>query len=148
MRATKTSSGDTIAQRTLKSHKKIHGPDEPRWKKAMVEEFDNMLRNNSYDLVSEETIMKERGRIGEDYKEKDETKVYFINSVWSYRIKTKNGIITKFKARLCANGWWMECTEDETWSPTARMSSIKTIFVIAAIHSLTMSPGRLPEGTN
>jgi Reverse transcriptase (RNA-dependent DNA polymerase) len=144
MRAMKSGLQGTLAQRTPKSYRQVKGPDAPRWRSAMDEEFENMLKNKAYDLVSEETIMRERGRIGEDYEEKDGTKIYFIDPVWSYRIKTKNGAITKFKARLCANGRWMECSEDDTWLLTARMASIKTIFAIAATFGLTISSGDVP----
>jgi hypothetical protein len=118
MKARRTKGMDAISRQTPRSVREIRGPNEARWMTAMKDEFDNMLKNNAYNLVSEESILRERGRIGENYMEEDGTKVYFIDGVWSYRIKTKNRIITKFKARLCANRRYMQCPEDDTWSPT------------------------------
>ena len=58
-----------------------------------------------------------------------------VKSTWSYKIKRgKNGEITKFKARLCAQGFTQKegIDFDRTFSPTMRHSSMRLLTAVSA----------------
>jgi hypothetical protein len=104
------------------SRQALHGPDKDKWMKPMVREYETHVKNHTFDLVSPQSITSKRGRvIGVNSVDEDGTKVYFIDGIWVYRIKTKNGVIVKFKARWCANGAGMNCDAEDTFSPVARI---------------------------
>jgi hypothetical protein len=132
-----------MSRRTPKNYKQaVKGPE---WMEPMRKEYQNLVENDTFDLISPEEIGSKRGRVvGKDCTLEDGTKVYFIAGLWTYRIKTKNGVITSYKARFCANGKWMDCDQEETWSPTARMASIKTMFALAAVMGLEVRSGDVP----
>jgi hypothetical protein len=90
--------------------------------------------NKSWTLVSRESIVKKEGR-----------KTFFISSLWRYRIKTQNGAITSYKARLCANGASMRCDPHDTFSPTAGITTIRTMFALAAAEGVTIYTGDVPS---
>ncbi len=56
----------------------------------------------------------------------------------------KAGQIEKFKSRWCANGMWMQCDQEETWAPTARMTSVRTMYALAATLGQTVYSGDIP----
>jgi hypothetical protein len=89
--------GDTMSRKTPKNYKQA--AKEKPWMEPMKKEYQNLLDNNKFDLVSPESIASKRGRVvGEDCTLEDSTKVYYIRGLWTYRIKTKNGEIASYKA--------------------------------------------------
>ena len=104
-----------------------------QWTRSMLSEYEAHLKNGTGELVSPESIMTKRGRIiGEDSIDEDGTKVYFIEGIWTYRIKMKAGKIEKFKSRWCANGMWMNCDQeviDRLFVTIIPPSAVVMIFV-------------------
>jgi hypothetical protein len=137
---------DALSRMTPKgSRQALHGADKDKWMKPMVREYETHIKNHTFDMVSPQSITSKRGRvIGKNGVDEDGTKVYFIDGIWVYRIKTKNGVVVKFKARWCANGAGMDCDQEDTFSPVARMASVKTIFALAAVMGLTVRSGDVP----
>ena len=137
---------DVLSRQTPRgSRQALHGPDKEKWKEPMVREYQTHVLNHTFDMVSPASITSKRGRvIGQDSVDEDGTKVYFVDGVWAYRIKTKDGAITKYKARWCVNGAGMDCDQEDTFSPVARMASVKTMFALAATMGLTVRSGDVP----
>jgi Reverse transcriptase (RNA-dependent DNA polymerase) len=100
----------------------------------MQREIDAHTKNKTWTLVSRENIAKTEGR-----------KTYFISSLWRYRIKTENGIIMKYKARLCANGATMSCDPHDTFSPVSRITTIRTMMALAAMKGVSIWSGDVPS---
>ena len=60
-----------------------------------------------------------------------------VDCRWVYKIKTNsNGSIEQYKAKLVAKGYFEQyCMNyEETFAPVAKMTTIRTIIVIASIH--------------
>lgn len=87
------------------------------WKKAMEEEIRMIEKNNTWELVA---IPRERE---------------VVSLKWIYKIKlNQEGDIQKHKARLVARGFTQKPGIDfyETFSPVARLETIRTVIVVAA----------------
>lgn len=94
--------------------------DKNEWNNAMVREINALVENDTYEVVP----LPENRKI--------------IKGRWVYAIKSdKNGNKT-YKARYVAKGFTQEEGIDysETFSPTTRMSSIRTLSQIAVQHDL------------
>ena len=95
-------------------------PD-PFWINAMQEELNQFERNKVWKLVprpSDKTV---------------------IGTKWVFRNKLdKNGIVTRNKARLVAQGYRQEegIDYDETFAPVARLESIRLFLAYAAFKRL------------
>ncbi|XP_074288906.1 uncharacterized protein LOC141614050 [Silene latifolia] len=90
---------------------------DPQWKKAMKSEVDALERNKTWTLVDLPPNKKA------------------IGSKWVYRIKyNANGTIERYKARLVVMGnRQVEGVDfNETFAPTAKMVTVRTLFAIAA----------------
>jgi len=90
--------------------------EQPHWKAAMKEEFDALIRNQTWKLVPRTT----RDRI--------------INTQWVFRVKqAEDGKIERCKARLVANGLRQVegCDYTHTFSPVVRANSVRTVLTIA-----------------
>ena len=82
----------------------------PLWHQAMKEELDALHKTGTWDLVD---LPSRKSAIG---------------SKWVYKIKTRSdGTINRYKARLVAWGF----TQEETFAPMARLSSVRTLFVVS-----------------
>jgi len=104
----------------------------------MKKEFETQVLNHTFgDLVPRSTIESKRRSSNKKY-------FYFIDGLWKYRIKTKNGIVTSLKSRFCADGRLQDCDDDETFSPTARISTIRTIISLCAIFGAELRSGDIP----
>jgi hypothetical protein len=88
-----------------------------QWKEAMAEEHQSIMRNEVWEIVPRP-------------KEKS-----VVTSKWVYKIKhATDGSVDKYKARFVARGFSQKEGEDydETFSPVARYTSIRTIISLTA----------------
>lgn len=92
------------------------------WKRAMKEEYDSLIKNETWELVD---------------KPKD---AKIVDNKWVYKVKLENNNQTRYKARLVARGFTQEYGVNyyETFSPVVRFTSIRTILAIAAKRDMHM----------
>ena len=104
-------------------------PDAALWKSAMDKEMGSLDAAGTW----EETLLP--------------TSRKTIKCRWVYRIKHKaDGSIDKYKARLVAKGFTQKYGIDyqETFSPVAKLKSIRSIIAIAASKGWTIKQGDVP----
>jgi hypothetical protein len=92
---------------------------EPHWVQAMNQEIDTIEKNKTWDLVD---LPRHEKSIGVK---------------WLYKTKlNEKGHIEKHKARLVAKGFSQQlaCDYGETFSPVARLDTVRTLLAIAAQH--------------
>jgi hypothetical protein len=92
---------------------------EPHWVQAMNQEIDSIEKNKTWDLVD---LPRHKKSIGVK---------------WVYKTKlNEKGQIEKHKARLVAKGFSQQPGIDygETFSPVARLDTVRTLLAIAAQH--------------
>jgi len=107
---------DVVIPTTIAEEKP--GPYKNQWKSSMKSEYDSLIRNKTWTLV---TPPKDRQP---------------IKNKWIFRLKTKpDGSIDRFKARLVVKGCHQKAGIDyqETFSPVAKSDSIRTLLSIAAV---------------
>lgn len=98
--------------------------DSDQWRKAMNNEIDSLKENETWEMVN----------LPEGRKA--------IPCKWIYKIKTNpDGSIDKYKARLVIKGYSQKKGVDykETFSPVAKISTIRTLICIAAQEKLQLS---------
>ncbi|KAL5845194.1 hypothetical protein ACOSQ4_011152 [Xanthoceras sorbifolium] len=88
----------------------------PKWKLAMEEEYNALMRNNTWTLVPPSSNCN------------------IVGHKWVFRIKYKpDGTVAKYKARLVAKGFHQTASVDftETYNPVIKPSTIRVIFTLA-----------------
>ncbi|OMO89784.1 Integrase, catalytic core [Corchorus capsularis] len=96
---------------------------DPRWRQAMQDEFNALLRNNTWVLVPPSTPQN------------------IVGSKWVYRIKYKSdGSIERYKARLVAKGFHQQLglDYDETFSPVVKAPTIRLVLSLACSYNLDL----------
>jgi histone deacetylase 1/2 len=89
---------------------------DPRWKAAMDEEYDALMKNNTWHLVP--------STLGQNV----------IDCKWVYKIKRKaDGTVDRYKARLVAKGFKQRYGIDyeDTFSPVVKASTIRVVLSLA-----------------
>lgn len=102
----------------------VESEERINWIQAMKSEMNSLIENKTWVLTNLPNGAKA------------------LPSKWVYRVKTKSdGTIEKYKARLVVKGFKQKEGEDydETFSPVARMSSIRSVLSIAATERLHLS---------
>ena len=88
----------------------------PLWKQAMNDEFQALLRNQTWSLVPPSSVQS------------------VVQCKWVFRTKLKvDGLLDKYKARLVAKGFQQTPGVDfsETFSPVVKASTICIVFTLA-----------------
>ena len=100
----------------------IESPDCENWKTAMNDEMNSLKVNETFTLT---TLPEGRKLVG---------------GRWVYAIKEGSNGIQNYKARFVAKGYSQEKGVDynETFAPTANLSSIRSLMQIAAQHDLIL----------
>jgi len=101
--------------------------DKDEWEKAMKREINALMSVGTYELVERQPSMK------------------VMRGVWSYRIKTKNGEITQYKARYCADGSQEDIEKELKFSPVINIVTIRLVVALAAMHGLELHNGDIPS---
>ena len=138
-----------IERMTPKSYNvAITGPEKDQWIASMRKEIEVFQKYDTYELVPP----NEPNTCG--------VESYVIRSLWKYRIKTQNGIIQRYKSRLCADRAQMKeqvrnkklsleddlhLTHDKITSPSPEMSSTRLFLALAARLNLTVHSGDIPS---
>jgi hypothetical protein len=89
---------------------------DPTWVDAMVEEYDSIVKNSTWEIVPRPVNKS------------------VVGSRWIYKVKQAfDGSVEKYKARSMARGFsHIEGIDyDETFAPVARYSSIKSILALS-----------------
>jgi len=95
----------------------LTGKESEKWYKAMREEYDSILKNQTWELVD-----LPKGKKAIDCK-------------WVFKIKTDiEGNLERYKARLVAKGFSQQygVDYDETFSPVVRHSTLRLLIALAA----------------
>lgn len=101
----------------------IKSPDSEVWSRAIKEEMDSLIENNTWSLVDLPTNRRA------------------IDNRWVFKIKYKsNGDIDRYKARLVVKGFTQKYGIDyqETFCPVVKFSSIRMILATAANEKLIL----------
>ena len=132
-RLVKVLSTDDVADVCLMANNHIHtvpktynqavnSENSSDWKTAMDDEYDSLKENDTFEIVP----------LPEGKK--------LVGGRWVFAIKETSGSEEHYKARYVAKGFTQEHGTDyfETFSPTAKMSSIRIMMQIAANSGLTV----------
>ena len=100
----------------------LNGPEAQQWREAMDNEYASITKNNTWklcDLPSGEAV---------------------VGSKWIFKKKRSADGLTKYKARLVAQGFSQikGVNYDETYSPVVRFTSLRLLFAYAARRGLNM----------
>ena len=96
------------------------GLNDRNWYKAIKEEYEALIRNETWSLVPPPAECK------------------IVGNKWVFRVKqNSDDSIAKYKARLVAKGFQQTEGIDyfETFSPVIKASTVRVILSLAAMHS-------------
>ncbi|GJR43591.1 ribonuclease H-like domain-containing protein [Tanacetum coccineum] len=94
----------------------LHALRDPNWHKAMVDEYNALISNGTWDLVHHPANAN------------------IVRSMWIFKHKfNADGLLSRYKARLVANGHsqqqGIDC--DETFSPVIKPATIRIVLSLA-----------------
>jgi hypothetical protein len=118
---------------TPKSHRQAaKSKDKTEWHAAEVREITAHIINGTFELVP----MPEKGT--------DEKNHVLMKSLWKYRIKTQQNVITNYKARLCTDGQYVVVSPDKAFAGTPLQTSINSVFGLAGHFGVKVMSGDIP----
>ena len=99
--------------------------DWPTWERAIREELDNMSNNDTWVPIKRSSLP---------------AGARAIRSKWTFKIKRRNGVAVRHKARLVVRGDMQKEGVDyfETFSPTTRWPSVRAFLALANQNNLPM----------
>ena len=107
---TQLTKGDALEPTTLTQALKDH-----KWRRAMSEEYDDLVKNNTWALIP---LDSSQNRVG---------------CKWNFRTKHKsNGFVDRFKARLVAKGFYQHPGIDyqDIFSPVVKPTTVRIVLSI------------------
>ena len=110
---------------SLKVDEAMSTPVAPMWKEAVNSEIESIMQNHTWELVDLPPRSKPLG------------------CKWIFKRKMKTGgSIDKYKVRLVAKGYKQKEGIDyfDTHSSVTRITSIRMLIAIAALHNLEIHP--------
>jgi len=114
--------------KTLKSYRQaINSSDKEMWNAAMKREINALTSVHTFNLVE-----RTEGMI-------------VMKGVWNFRIKTKNGLITQYKARYCADGSIETIDNDEKFAPVANIATIQIMIALSSLYGMEIFNGDIPS---
>ena len=114
---------DSVGEVPTSFKSAMESSDAGKWKEACESEFESLIKNKTWELVSLPSSRKA------------------ISSKWVFKAKeTAEGLIERYKARLVAKGFLQKYGVDfeETFAPFAKFTSIRIILSIAAQRGLIL----------
>ena len=106
------------AQGDPKTYKEaIQSPESQEWARAMQEEFDALINNQTWELVEAPPHRN------------------VVDTKWVYKTKRgPDGSVARYKARLVAKGFTQQEGVDfsEVYAPTAKLTSVRAVLSLAA----------------
>lgn len=96
----------------------MQSKDANQWERAVKDEYDSLLKNNTWSLV--------------DLNREKCPKL--VDNKWVFKVKfSANGSVQRYKARLVARGFNQEYGVDyeETFSPVVKYTSIRVLLAFA-----------------
>lgn len=107
-----------------KSYEKaIQSTEVQKWKRAMAEEYNSLIRNHTWDLVQPP----------EDQK--------LIDNRWVFKVREHtDSSIERYKARLVIRGFTQQYGVDcyEKFTPVVKFTSIRSILSVAAMNKMQL----------
>jgi len=96
----------------------VRSPYASHWLSAMDAEYASLQAHHVWDVVPRPT-----GGIN------------IVSCKWVYAVKCKDGVVTRFKARLVARGFTQQMGVDfgETYSPVLRYKTLRVILALVAV---------------
>lgn len=113
----------TVDEEPKSYEQAIKSGDHKQWKRAMNEEFDSLIKNQTWNLVNPPSDQK------------------VIDNRWVYKLKQRpDGSVDRYKARLVVRGFTQEFGIDyqETFSPVVKFTSIRAIIALAASKNMKL----------
>ncbi|XP_071683604.1 uncharacterized protein [Lolium perenne] len=105
-----------LADPTVEPHTYQAAMSIPHWREAMEQEYQALLRNETWTLVS------------------PPPRVNVIDSKWVFKVtKHSDGTIERYKARLVARGFrqWFGLDYEDTFSPVVKPTTIRLLLSLA-----------------
>jgi hypothetical protein len=103
-------------------------PDRPVWLDSYQEEYDGLLSNSTFDIISEDEFKALQKQYG----------IRAIPSMCIFTVKQTNGVPTCAKSRIVVLG----NLEQKTWSKSDRFSPVVSIPMIRLLTALAVQHGR------
>lgn len=126
---------DVVIPKSVKEA--MAGPKRDKWMESLRTEYNAMVKHNTFAPLSD---------IARELHAKGELKVHGTRVVFTVK-RNDRGEIARFKARLVVQGFTMQdgIDYDSTFSPVARLNSVRMLAALACAHNLEMLHTDVPN---